>query len=87
MELRRQAFHRAAAIAREDFSAADGQAFWLMTIGLISPISLFTRYMPQSHKRTAELAVIEFKMLAEVEQSEYPFELAEIPLALHTQQP
>jgi RNA polymerase sigma-70 factor (ECF subfamily) len=32
MELRRQAFHRAAAIAKEDFSAADWQAFWLMTI-------------------------------------------------------
>lgn len=32
MELRRQAFHRAAAIAKEDFSPADWQAFWLMAI-------------------------------------------------------
>jgi RNA polymerase sigma-70 factor (ECF subfamily) len=32
MELRRQAFHRAAAIAKDDFSAADWQAFWLMAI-------------------------------------------------------
>lgn len=32
MELRRQAFHRAAIIAKEDFSAADWQAFWLMAI-------------------------------------------------------
>lgn len=36
MELRRQAFHRAAEIAKEDFSPADWQAFWLMTIDGLS---------------------------------------------------